>query len=130
MAKKHLDGTGNGEFVYDLKTDILMAKICNRDYKMSVEFQNFIADVDTEGFVTGIRIFDASDVFGIDKHTLQNISKLDFKTTIKDGLMTVRLSFVGKAKNKDRPPEQFTQQLTTTLNGYKLQDAIVECAMA
>ena len=50
MAEKHLDGTGKGEFLYDFTNDILMFKVKERDYKISAEFQNFVADIDTEAF--------------------------------------------------------------------------------
>lgn len=130
MAEKHLDGTGKGEFLYDFNNDILMFKVKGRDYKVSAEFQNFVADIDTEGFVTGVRIFDASKVFGIDKYTLRNIVKWGFKAIVEDGTITIRLTFVGKVRNKEVPVENFTQQLTTSLNGFDLTDSSVECAIA
>lgn len=129
MTEKHLDGTGKGEFLYDFNNDLLMFKVKERDYKNSVEFQNFVADIDTEGFVTGIRIFDASKVFGIDKYTLKHIVRWGFKTTVENGTITVRLTFIGKVRNKEIPVENFTQQLTTSLNGYNLTDSSVECAL-
>lgn len=130
MIEKHLDGTGKGEFLYDFNNDILMFKIKDRDYKISAEFQNFVADIDTEGFVTGIRVFDASKVFEIDKYTLKHIVRWGFKTKVESGMITVRLTFVGQVRNKEVPIENFTQQLTTALNGYKLTDSSVECAIA
>lgn len=130
MAGKHFDGTGKGEFLYDFNNDILMFKVKEREYKTSAEFQNFVADIDSEGFVTGIRVFDASKVFGIDKYTLRNIIKWGFKALIESGMITVRLTFIGKVRNKEVPVENFTQQLTTPLNGYNLMDSSVECAAA
>lgn len=130
MAGKHLDGTGKGEFLYDFNNDILMFKIKDRDYKISAEFQNFVADVDTEGFVTGIRVFDASKVFGVDKYTLKRIVRWRFDTFVEKGMITIRLSFVGQVRNKEVPVENFTQQLTSSLNGYNLTDSSVECAVA
>ena len=62
MKERHLNAIGKGQLLYDSKHDILTFKIKDRDYKMSVEFQNFTIDIDTENFVTGIRIFDASKV--------------------------------------------------------------------
>ncbi len=130
MIEKHLDGTGRSEFLYDFNNDILMFKVKDRDYKDSVEFQNFVADIDMEGFVTGIRVFDASKVFGINKYTLKHISKWGFKTSVESGMITVRLTFVGQVRNKEVPVENFTQQLTTTLKGYNLNDSSVECMIA
>lgn len=130
MNGKHLNGTGKGEFVYDSNYDVLMFKVKDRDYKNSVEFQNFVADIDTEGFVTGIRIFDASKVFGVDKYTLEHIVKWGFKTSVESGMITIRLTFVGQVRNKEIPVENFTQQLTTSLNGYNLVESSVECVVA
>ncbi|MDP3640476.1 MAG: DUF2283 domain-containing protein [Nanoarchaeota archaeon] len=130
MEEKHLDGTGKGEFLYDFSNDILLFKVKDRAYTISAEFQNFVADIDVEGFVTGVRIFDASKVFGIDKYTLKNIVNWGFKAIIEKGMITIRLTFVGKVRNKEVPIENFTQQLTTSLNGYNLTDSSVECAIA
>ena len=130
MHKRHLNGTGKGEFLYDFNNDILMFKIKDRAYDISAEFQNFVADVDAEWFVTGIRIFDASKVFGVDKYTLKNIIKWRFETFVESGTITIRLSFVGKVRNKEIPIENFTQQLTSSLNGHNLMDGSVECAIA
>jgi uncharacterized protein YuzE len=129
MTVRHLDGTGKGEFLYDFNNDILMFKVKDRDYKNSAEFQNFVADIDTEGFVTGIRVFDASKVFGIDKYTLKSIVKWRFETFVEKGMITIRLSFVGRVRNKEVPVENFTQQLTSSLNGYNLIDSSVECVV-
>ncbi len=130
MTEKHLDGTGKGEWLYDFNSDILMFKVKDRDYKISAEFQNFVADIDIEGFVTGIRIFDASKVFGMDKFTLKNIVKWGFETIVESGMITIRLTFASKVRNKEVPVENFTQQLTTSLNGYNLIDSSVECGVA
>ena len=61
------------KFIYDYKEDILLFRITGRNYSKSVELQNLVADIDEEGFVTGIRIFDASKVFGVDKNSLKNL---------------------------------------------------------
>ena len=112
MAEKRLDGTGKSEFVYDFRNDILMFKVREREYKTSVELQNFVADIDIEGF------------------TLKHIGKWGFKTSVESGMITIRLTFIGEVRNKEVPIENFTQQLTTSLNGYQLQDSSVECTVA
>jgi len=108
--------TGEGEFFYDYKNDILIFKIKNRDYKMSIEFENFIIDIDTEDFVTGIRIFDVSKVSGLNKVVFKNLVHGEFKASIKDNIITVRLRFVGKLRNKIVPlfskEQDFTQQIS------------------
>src|SRR3989344_1548954 len=130
MAEKRLDGTGKGEFLYDFTNDILMFKVKDRDYKISAEFQNFVADIDTEGLVRGTGVFEPSGEFGIEKKTWKNIVKWRFDTFIEEGMITIRLNFVGKVRNKEVPVENFTQQLTTSLNGYNLTNSSVECVVA
>lgn len=129
---KHLDGRGQGQFLYDFKYDILTFKIKNRDYKMSVEFQNFIIDIDEEGFVTGIRVQDASNVFGVDKYFLKNIAHGEFKSSIESNVINVRIDFVSIIRNKLVPifskKENVTQQITTPLGpNQHFDDSLVEC---
>lgn len=117
---RHLDGSEQGEFLYDYKYDILTFKIKNRDYKQSFEFQNFSIDMDVENFITGIRIFDASKVSGIDKYVLNNIVQGEFHASMKNNIITVRIKFVGEKRNKMIPifakQKDFTQQFTSQIN--------------
>ena len=117
---RHLDGKGKGEFSYDYKYDILTFKVKDRDYKMSFEFQNFEIFVDTNDYITGIRIFDISKVFDIDKVAFQNMVQGEFNASIEDNIITVRFKFVGKMRNKLFPifkeKENFTQQFTAEVN--------------
>ena len=121
---------GEGEFLYDFKHDILTFKVKDRDYKMSVEVQNFVIDIDTDNFVTGIRIFDASKVSGLKKIVFQNLIHGKFEASIKDNVITVRLQFVGRLRNKILPifgrEENFTQQVTAPITSkHKLEDSVV-----
>jgi len=81
--EKHLNAIGKGECVYDYKYDTLTFRIKDRDYKNSVEFQNFVIDIDTENFVTGIRILDVSKVTGMNKILFKNIINSEFRASIK-----------------------------------------------
>jgi len=126
---KKLNATGKGEWIYDSTHDLLMFKVKDRDYKESVEFQNFVADIDTEGFITGIRIFDASKIFGIDRYALKNIIKGEFRGTIESNTITIRVSFVAKRRNKEIPVEQFTQQITSPME-HAMANSSVECIAA
>lgn len=128
MAKQQYEKANEGEFLYDDKYDILMMKVKEREYKISVEFQDFVVDLDTEERIMGVRIFDASKVLGVNKYTLQHIVKLDFKTNVQQGMITVRLAFEGMVKDKEPALEHFTQQLITNVNGYNFQNASVVCA--
>ncbi len=123
--EKHLT-TGKGEFLYDYKHDMLTFRVKDRDYKMSVEFQNFAIDIDTENFVTGIRIFDVSKVVGIKKIVFNNLVHGNFKASIKNNVISIRLNFVGKLRNKLVPIENFTQQLSAPISPkHHIKDSIV-----
>jgi len=126
--EKHLEG--KGEFLYDYKHDILTFKMKDRDYKMSVEFQNFAIDIDTEDFVSGIRIFDVSKVSGLKKLLFQNLLHGKFKASINDNVISVSLNFVGKLRNKLMPifekEQNFTHQLSAQLSPKcVLEDSVV-----
>ncbi len=126
MKEKQLNG--KGEFLYDFKHDILTFKIKDRDYKQSIELQNFCLDIDTENFVTGVRIFDVSKVSGLKKLIFRNLTHGEFKSSVKDNIITVRLNFIGKIRNKLIPifskEENFTQQIVTPIESKrKIEDS-------
>ena len=52
--------TGKGQYLYDGENDILLLRIAKREYSNSIEFGDYVVDFDTEDFVTGIQIMDAS----------------------------------------------------------------------
>ncbi len=118
--ERHLNAQGKGEFLYDYKYDTVTFKIKDRDYKNSVEIQNFVIDIDTKNFVTGIRILDASKITGMSKLILKNLIHGDFKASIKDNVITVRFEFVGRIRNKIMPifpqKQNFIQQIVAQGN--------------
>jgi hypothetical protein len=97
---RHLNGKGKGEHAYDYAHDILLFKIKNRDYKRSVDFGNIIVDVDTEGFITGLRVIDASKVFGMSKIALKNVKEFGFDTRVEDKVVHIQLRFSAVLRNK------------------------------
>ena len=126
MKEKQLNG--KGEFLYDFKHDILTFKIKDRDYKKSIELQNFCLDIDTENFVTGVRIFDVSKVSGLKKLIFRNLTHGEFKSSVKNNIITVRLNFIGKIRNRLIPifskEENFTQQIVTPIESKrKIEDS-------
>ena len=122
---------GKGEFLYDFKQDVLLFKMKDRDYKRSIEFQNFVADLDTDNFVTGVRIFDVSKVFNVDKYFLKSIVDVKFKADVEKNVVTIVIQFVSKVRNKVFPlikqEERFGQQFTTPIGSMKIEDSRVEC---
>ena len=49
---------------YDYDNDILFFKVKDREYDHSVELEDLVLDVDSEGNVSGIQIFGASKMLG------------------------------------------------------------------
>jgi len=126
--ERHLDAPG--EVVYDYKYDTLTFKIKDRNYKTSIEVQNFVIDIDEENYVTGIRIFDASKVSGINRIVFKNIIQGEFKASIKDNVINVLFKFVGKMRNRIIPlfteKENYTQQLTARMSpDHPLANSVV-----
>ena len=58
-------------------------------------------DVDKEGFLVGIQIFDASEFLNLDKKELLSIPKWFFNANVYDGnKIDIRLTFQIKIRNK------------------------------
>ncbi len=121
MEQKQLDARGKGEVDYDFKNDILFFKIKEREYLKSLDFDEFILDIDQEGFVTGIQIFDASDVFKVDKGILQNVGKWELHIKVEGNVIKLQLIFEGLHRNK-----VFTENFVRE-SSSPLQDAEVLC---
>ena len=101
---RHLEA--KGEMDYDHVNDILFFKLADREYDFSMEFQNMVIDVDSEQFLVGIQIFDASKFLGISKINLREIPKWQFRTKIENGIIELRLNYQIKIRNQifDRSP--------------------------
>ncbi|MDO8556138.1 MAG: DUF2283 domain-containing protein [Nanoarchaeota archaeon] len=85
---------------YDYKHDILFFKVKDRTYKQSIELDDIIIDLDTEGYATGLQIFDAAKMFNTDKMTLRNIKTWEFSINIENGKITIALMFIMTRRNK------------------------------
>lgn len=91
-----------GEADYDFKHDILFFKTKDRKYAKSIELlDNIVADVDKEGFLVGIQIFDASEFLNLDKKEPLSIPRWVFNANVYDGnKIDIRLTFQIKVRNK------------------------------
>ncbi len=123
---KTLDARGKGESRYNYRYDILFFKIKGRDYLKSLDFGDIIVDIDTEGFITGIQIFDASNMFKLDKLTLREIKNWEFKTKAQDRVITIQLMFVMVRRNKQivQRGENLVRETVS-----QLEDAEVLCTV-
>ena len=99
MTGKRLEG--KGEVDYDYKHDLLFFKTKEREYAKSIELlDNLVVDVDKEGFLTGIQIFDASEFLDIDKKSLLQIPNWQFTINVHENIIEIRLVFQIKVRNK------------------------------
>ncbi|MBR9675706.1 DUF2283 domain-containing protein [Candidatus Woesearchaeota archaeon] len=97
-----------GEVDYDYKNDILFFKTKNMDYDKSIEMDNIILDIDSEGLIVGIQIFEASKFLRMNKLSLREILHWEFGTKvdkIKEGVkeltkIEIRLTFKVKVRNQ------------------------------
>ena len=88
-----------GECDYDYKYDILFFKVKDRQYSRSIEIGNIVLDLDSENFLTGVQIFEASKFFEIDKIKLREIPKWNFEAKIVDNRIEVRINFQYNVRN-------------------------------
>ena len=100
MEGRHLDAIGKGEYTYDYNNDILLFKVKDRDYKKSIDFGNTVVDIDTDDFITGCRIMDASKVFRLPKVQLMKVTEFEFNASAEDKVITLELNFVSVFRNK------------------------------
>ena len=100
MTKELKQLKGKGESDYDLANDILFFKIKDRDYYKSIEADRFTMDIDKEGYVVGIQIFDASELFGVDKMQLRNVRNWEFSSIVDEGRIEIRIVFETVYRNK------------------------------
>ncbi len=91
--KNKINLNKNGETSYDYANDVLFVKAKNKDYSESIEMNEVIIDLDFEGEVTGIRVFDASEVFNLSKNALKNIKELEFSIKIEDSTISINAWF-------------------------------------
>ncbi len=100
MKIKHLDAKGKGEMDYDYSNDILFFKVKNREYDHSLELGDVVLDVDKEEYITGIQIFGASIIFNVDKDTLRNVKKWEFKVRTEGKIISIQLMFEMVRRNQ------------------------------
>jgi len=97
---KHLNAKGNGEVDYDYLHDIIFFKVKDRGYQKSIEFEDIILDIDKDGFVTSIQIFDASNLFKLSREELRSIKKWAFEIKVENNVINIQLIFSVINRNK------------------------------
>ena len=97
MKEKTLEFAG--ECDYDYKYDILFFKVKGRQYLKSIELGNLIIDLDSEKFLNGIQILEASKFLGLEREKLREILTWNFVGRIEDNKIELRLAFQVKSRN-------------------------------
>lgn len=121
---RRLDASGQGRFSYDYENDVLTFSIKNRSYKQSIEFENFVVDIDTEDYIIGVRFFDASLMFKRPKAAFKQITQFHLEAKLELNVVSVQLSFVCKYRNKSLDQVQNLVRDTQ----QNLPDSQVVCA--
>lgn len=89
-----------GESDYDYKNDVLFFKASEKDYARSIELNNIVIDIDKRGSIVGVQIFEASQFLEVPKESLLRIGNWEFKASITDGTVEIRLLFSVEVRNK------------------------------
>ena len=119
MEATHLHKSG--EFDYDYLNDIMFFKVKDREYSRSIELDNVVIDVDGEDFVVGVQIFNPSELFGLPKETLRNVSKWRLEAQVDDNRLEVRLVFQTRFRNRIIEPRPvIMEQLKQPLPNSKI----------
>ncbi len=89
-----------GSFDYDYVNDILFFKVDEREYSHSMELLGYVIDVDVEGFVVGLQIFDASSYFDMSKDCLREVVNWRLDARVTDGILEIKLVFTSMLRNR------------------------------
>lgn len=90
-----------GELDYDFKNDMLFFKAKNREYAKSIESGNIVFDMDSEGYISGMQIMEASKFLELDKKELLKIPKWKLSAAISGNRIIVRLDFKVMQRNME-----------------------------
>ena len=115
MTRKQRELNAKGEFDYDYLNDILFFKVRNGRYERSIEFDNFVVDVDGNNFIVGLQIFDASEYFGIAKKYLRIAVEWKLQAQVtqiskSESKIEIRLMFQIQIRNKILQPTPIITQ--------------------
>jgi uncharacterized protein YuzE len=126
MNEKMRELRAKGEFDYDYAHDILFFKVKDREYERSFELDNFVLDVDGEGFIVGFQIFQASEYFSVQRKYLQlamgwELQAKAEKISESESRIEIRLIFQVVIRNKILQPEPIiTHNIQDSLENAKV----------
>lgn len=91
--------TVNTKMNYDLEEDILVLSK-GRTIKASIDFGDFVIDVDNNGFITGMEILNASQNLGLKEEQLKSLKQVLMNVTYKPNY--VKITIVIKFENQEK----------------------------
>ena len=115
-----------GEFDYDYAHDTLFFKCKDRPYDRSLELDDLVVDVDEEGFIVGLQIFDASDYFHVAKQHLRLAKTWKMQANVEkisdtEAKIEIRLVFQVMVRNKIvQPAPIITQNVRESLESSQV----------
>lgn len=82
-----------GRYRYDGEYDVLTFRLLEGRYDRSLEIGDVVLDLDRRGCVVGLRVFDASMLFGLEKEHLIEVEDFRFSCEFSDGFVSLRIRF-------------------------------------
>ena len=114
----------NKKMIYDEEEDILFLSK-GRKVKASIDIGDFILDIDTDGFVSGIEILNASENLKLQEEQLKGLQEASMVVTYKPDYVYIYLVMKFKGKEKD-----ITIPLTVDLGHGSLKTEKISFAVA
>ncbi len=90
----------NTKIIYDAEDDILFLSK-GRKVTASIDLGDFIIDVDTNGFISGIEILNASENLKISEEQLKELREVSMSVTYKPNCAYIYLIMKSETKEKD-----------------------------
>ena len=112
------------KIIYDDEEDILFISK-GRKVKASIDIGEFIVDIDSSGFVSGIEILNASDNLKLSEKQLKELKRVSMAVTYKPNHVYIYLVMHFEEKEKD-----VTIPLTLDLGHGSLETKKTEFAVA
>lgn len=105
-----------GRYRYDPEYDTLTYRLDGR-YARSLELDDVVLDLDPDGAIIGLRVFEASSLFGLDRANLAQVSDFRFSAQRADGVVSIDVSFVPLSNGEPllRQRQSIVRDLDTTV---------------
>ena len=96
---------------YDATYDTLSYRLDRGRYAKSIEFGDIVLDIGEDGTVVGIRIFEASQLFGLEREHLVRVRDFRFSVERSSGVVSLNVSFVPLADGEPLLRQRLIREL-------------------